>query len=83
VNNSKFFPFEQLDLAEKAELVLNEGHYISKSTFYQLEISLYRLEDEFVEMWYDVYNKQIVNIYAMNNRVINPYLKHVALLSPN
>lgn len=83
MNNSKFLPFEQLDLAERAELVLNEGNFISKSTFHQLEISLYRLGEEFVEMWYDIYNKQVVNIDAMNNRAINPFLKHIAALSIN
>lgn len=77
------FDFDKLSISKKAEIVLSEGIYVSQSKFYQLEISLYRIGDQFIEMWYDTFVGQIINIQPMEGRAINPYLKHIEILNMN
>jgi hypothetical protein len=77
MQNYQFLPFEQLSLAERAEYVLTEGSFVSKSYFYQLEISLYRINEQFIELWYDTFHNKTFAIEPMEGRSINPFLKHI------
>lgn len=69
--------FDSLTIDEKAKVILNRGVYVSKSEFFQLEISLYRIDDEFVELWYEPVTGKIFKIDYLNNKPVNPYLKHL------
>lgn len=69
--------FDNLTIDEKAKVVLNRGVYVSKSEFFQLEISLYRVDNEFVELWYEPVTGRIFRIDYLKNKSINPYLKHL------
>lgn len=69
--------FDNLTIDEKAKLILNRGVYVSRSEFFQLEISLYRMDDEFVELWYESLSGRIFRIDYIKNKSINPYLKHL------
>ena len=69
--------FDNLTTDEKAKVILRRGAYVSKSEFFQLEISLYRMDDEFVELWYEPIVGTILKIGYLKDRKINPYLKHL------
>lgn len=71
--------FDNLSIDEKAKVILSKGVYVSKTEFFQLEISLYRMEDEFVELWYEPITGNIFKIDYLKNKKINPYLKHLGL----
>lgn len=73
----KITDFDNLTIDEKARLILSRGVYVSKSEFFQLEISLYRIEDEFVEIWYEPITGRVLKIDYLKNKPINPYLKHL------
>jgi hypothetical protein len=77
----KYADFDNLTIDEKAKVILSRGVYVSKSEFFQLEISLYRIHDEFVELWYEPITGRIYKIDYLKNKKINPYLKH--LISEN
>lgn len=70
--------FDSLTIDEKVKVVLNRGVYVSKSEFFQLEISLYRVDNEFVELWYESLTGKVFRIDYLKNKSINPYLKHLA-----
>ena len=70
--------FENLTIDEKTRVILSRGVYISKSEFFQLEISLYRVDDEFVELWFEPIVGRIFKIDYLKNKKINPYLKHLS-----
>ena len=70
--------FDNLTIDEKAKLILNRGVYVSRSEFFQLEISLYRMDDEFVELWYESLSGRIFKIDYIKEKSINPYLKHLS-----
>lgn len=69
--------FDNLTIDEKAKVILNQGVYVSKSEFFQLEISLYRIDNEFVELWYEPLSGRIFKIEYLKNKPVNPYLKHL------
>lgn len=69
--------FDNLTIDEKARVVLSKGAYVSKSEFFQLEISLYRVDDVFVELWYEPISGRIFKIDYLKNKKVNPYLKHL------
>lgn len=69
--------FENLTIDQKTRMVLKKGVYISKSEFFQLEVSLYRIDDEFVELWYEPIEGRIFKIDYLKNKKVNPYLKHL------
>ena len=75
--------FENLTIDEKARLVLNRGVYVSKSEFFQLEVSLYRIDDEFVELWYELMSGRSLKIAYLKEKKINPYLKHLSARNLN
>ena len=69
--------FDSLTIDEKAKVILSKGVYVSKSEFFQLEISLYRMDDVFVELWYEPIAGSILRIEYLKDKKINPYLKHL------
>lgn len=69
--------FDSLTIDEKAKVILNRGVYVSKSEFFQLEISLYRIDNAFVELWYEPISGRIFKIEYLKNKSVNPYLKHL------
>lgn len=69
--------FNLLSESEKARIILSKGVYISKSEFFHLEISLYRVGADFLELWYAPASRQIVKIDQLKNKKVNPYLKHL------
>lgn len=75
--------FDNLSIDEKAKVILGKGVYVSKTEFFQLEISLYRMEDEFVELWYESITGRIFRIDYLKSKKINPYLKHLGLNNLN
>jgi hypothetical protein len=75
--------FQGLPISEQAQLILDSGIYVSKSEYKDLEISLYRVEQEFVEIWYDSLLEKVIKIEAVTGNVINPYLKHLAVVYMN
>ena len=75
--------FETLSIDEKARMVFEKGMFVSKSEYHQLDISLYRLGSEFVELWYNPVVDRITRIEELKNKAINPYLKHLDNISLN
>lgn len=75
--------FDHLTINEKAKVILSRGVYVSKSEFFQLEISLYRIDNEFVELWYEPVTGRIYKIDYLKNKAVNPYLKHLVADSLN
>jgi hypothetical protein len=75
--------FDNLSTDEKARMILSRGVYVSKSEFFQLEISLYRIDDVFVELWYELINGRIFKIDYLKHKKVNPYLKHLGAKNLN
>ena len=75
--------FDNLTIDEKAKVILSRGAYVSKSEFFQLEISLYRIDDVFVELWYEPIIARILRIEYLKDKKINPYLKHLGAKNLN
>lgn len=75
--------FDNLTIDEKAKVILSRAVYVSKSEFFQLEISLYRMNDEFVELWYEPIRGRILKIDYLKDKKINPYLKHLGARNLN
>lgn len=71
--------FQDLPIQEQAQIILKRGIYVSKSDYKNLEITLYRLEKEFVEIWYHPAQERIIKIEPASGKLINPYLKHLAV----
>lgn len=66
-----------LKLEEEAKFIVNEGVYISRVEFHQLEISLYRINGEPVEIWFEPCIESITKISYLRGNQFNPYLKHL------
>ena len=70
-------------LQQKAKFVIDEGIYLSKSSYKYLEINLYKVDGEFVEVWYSTKLSRIIKVDFLVKKDINPYLKHIAVLYSN
>ncbi|MDQ3536151.1 MAG: hypothetical protein M3421_11055 [Bacteroidota bacterium] len=75
--------FQHLAINEKARIILNNGSFVYKSEFHHLEISLYKVEENYVEIWFDPIKGKITNIDYVNDKPINPYLKHLGFNNLN
>jgi len=75
--------FENLTLNEKAKLIIKEGVFLSKSKYKKLEITLYRVEDFFIEIWYEPFLEKVYKIDNLHSKKINPFLKHLNITSLN
>lgn len=75
--------FDDLQLDEKARLIISKGSYVSKTMFFQLGISLYRINDKFIEIWYNTQSGTVRKVDYLNDKEINPYIKHMYVPSLN
>jgi hypothetical protein len=75
--------FENLTLNEKAKVIIKEGVFLSKSKFTNLEITLYRVEDFFIEIWYEPTLERVFKIDNLHSKKVNPFLKHLNITSLN
>lgn len=78
--------FEQgqnLTTDEKAMLVMQKGSLISSSEYAKLQIDLYRVDEEFVEIWYNTFLESVSKIEILKNKSINPFLKYLKISSVN
>lgn len=75
--------FENLTLNEKAKVIIKEGVFLSKSKFHNLEITLYRVEDFFIEIWYEPTLERVFKIDNLHKKQVNPFLKHLNITSLN
>jgi hypothetical protein len=75
--------FESLELEDIAKIIVNEGKFVSRVEYTDMEISMYKLYGEAVEIWFDSEKQMVVKIIYMKGEVINPYLKHLKLNTLN
>ncbi len=75
--------YQGLALEEQARLIFHEGNFISKITFFQLSISLYRVNHEFVEIWYNTSTGTIRKIEPLREWTISPFVKHLYKMNLN
>ncbi|HAA15265.1 MAG TPA: hypothetical protein DCE41_27635 [Cytophagales bacterium] len=70
-------------LSIEARNILEHGVFVTKSEFYQVEVSLYKMDQEFVEVWYDTKREAITQIGYLKGHPINPFIKHISPVSLN
>lgn len=75
--------FQDLQLEEQAQIIFHKGHFISKTIFFQLSISLYRINEEFVEIWYNTQSGTIRKVEPLKEWTINPFIKFLYKTSLN
>lgn len=75
--------FDDLKLDEKARIIFSKGSFVSKVMFFQLGISLYRINDKFVEIWYNTPTGTVRKVDYLNDKEISPYIKHLHMPSLN
>ena len=75
--------FKDLQLEEQARMIFLKGTFISKIMFFQLGISMYRLNEEFVEIWYNTRTGTIRKIETLKHKKISPFIKHLHIASAN
>lgn len=61
------YTFPNLTLAEKGNLVFNEGNYLAVRQYYGYFINLYLVEDTFVEVWYQREENKIEKIEILDD----------------
>jgi len=67
----------------EARNILEHGVFVTTSEFYQIEISLYKMDNEFVEVWYDTKREAITQIGYLKDHPVNPFIKHISKVSLN
>ncbi|MGK7396503.1 MAG: hypothetical protein ACNS62_18130 [Candidatus Cyclobacteriaceae bacterium M3_2C_046] len=72
-----------ISLEEKAIKIMEAGALVSSEEFFQLNIKLYRVEDEFLEVWYNTFLKKVTRVENLDQKKINPYLKYLAISNLN
>lgn len=72
----------RLTLDEKAMLIKSTGLEISSCSYANISVTLYRIKDEFVEIWRDI-TLRIVRIESLKEKTVNPYLKYLNLANLN
>lgn len=63
-------PFSTLPLNDKAQLVWEQGHYITSTEYYQQKINLYSLGGSFVEVIYSPHQNEIEAITEANEQAM-------------
>ncbi|MDQ3394140.1 MAG: hypothetical protein M3512_08520 [Bacteroidota bacterium] len=72
-----------LELEDIAKIIVNEGKFVSRIEYSEMEISMYRLYGESVEIWFNACKEMVVKIVYMKGLEINPYLKHLKITTLN
>lgn len=75
--------FDSLELEDIAKIIVNEGKFVSRIEYSELEISMYKLYGESIEIWFNSSDKNIMKIVYMKGVEINPYLKHLNITTLN
>jgi hypothetical protein len=75
----KSLNFESLSVEERALLILSDGKFVSKSMFKNVEISLFRIEDHFLEVWYEPAIEKVTKVLPLSKHDFDPYLKHLEI----
>lgn len=75
--------FRNLEVEDQARLIFRKGVFINKTLFFQLSISLFRINDEFIEIWYNTLTGTIRKIEPLQHKSISPYIKHLFSMSIN
>ena len=65
------------ELEKKAKEIVTHGVYIDRVTYSNMEISLYRLDGDPVEIWFDTVNEIITDIRGLRGAEMNPFLKYI------
>jgi hypothetical protein len=72
--------FIKLRIADKVELLWNEGEIISEKVYYECNITLFLLENFFVEVFFNREQNEIVSIEIQENeRILYDYVKNLDL----
>lgn len=77
---------EKLESIRKEGLthtILSLGTFISVSRYENTHISIYRMDSEFYEVWTHPVTGEIFCTEPLENKAINPYLKHLSATSLN
>ncbi len=70
--------FAVLPLAEKIELLWSHGDVISQMTYYDCDISLFLLENYFVEVFFNRVEKQVVGAeIQQDTQILYGYVKNL------
>ncbi len=75
--------FDSLEIEDIARIIVNEGKFVSRIEYSDIEISMYKVYGESVEIWFNATRESIVKIVYMKGEAINPYLKHLKLTTLN
>lgn len=75
--------FAKMTDDEKTVMIMEKGKFVSKGKFLGLEVDLYKIEDSFVEIWYDLFLDKITRIEYLQNKSVNPYLKYLKICTDN
>jgi len=68
--------FTQLKLEEKVEFVWNEAELISQKVYYDCDISLFLLENYYVEVFFNRVANEVMSIEIQNNsQILYGYVK--------
>jgi hypothetical protein len=72
--------FIKLRIADKVELLWNEGEIVSEKVYYECNITLFLLENFFVEVFFNREQNEIVSIEIQDNeRILYDYVKNLDL----
>ena len=74
---------QNLTIDELAILIMKKGSLISSGDYHDLNISLYRVESEFVEIWLDTMENKVTRVEVLKNKMINPFLKYLKICCNN
>jgi hypothetical protein len=86
VNNKEamsIVTFECLSTAEKTKTLLESATFITNNKFDDLEISLYKLGEEYIEVWFRPVSDCIIDVKKVSNAQINPFLKFFNISTMN
>ena len=72
--------FIKLTIAEKTEFLWNYGELISEKVYYECNITLFLVEDFYIEVFFNRDQNMIVSIEIQeNNQILFEYVKNLDL----
>ncbi|MEM6840975.1 MAG: hypothetical protein AAF944_27725 [Bacteroidota bacterium] len=72
--------FDDLSFYDKAQYLWDYGTYIADRTYSQFRITLYHVDDFFVEVMYNRIGNKIISIASYQHRsILNKYVEEVSL----
>ncbi len=69
-------PFDK-SIEMRVKQVLDQGKFIHKSKFKNLEISVFQMSQEYFELWFQTDTASYFRMDIVKDNLINPYLKHL------